>query len=140
MDTDSLAKFKRFQPDEMMELYKNDPVLFDELAAELISQACIGKTEQDSLRLRQIQWTIDGQLRKGKTPLQRMQIMENIFYSRIYGEDGELARLTQCWNDLIQNLMPLEKKPANKTLRLLKERENHQNVPYVSAGSEPSTS
>lgn len=120
MDTEALANFGRYGPDELSELYKNDPALFDELAAALISQACIGHTEEESLLLRQMQWVIDGQLRKGKTKLQRMHIMENIFYSRTFGDDGELAHLAQTWNDLLGDLRRFERIGMEKTLTTLK--------------------
>lgn len=120
MDTEAPAEFDRLTPDELSELFKNDPALFDELAAAALSRACIGHTEEESLLLRQIQWFIDGQLRKGKTPLQRMNIMENIFYSRIYGDDGELAHLAHSWNDLLGDLRRFERLGMEKKLRVLK--------------------
>ena len=123
MDTEALARFRRCNPDEMINLYKKDPALFNELAADLISQACIGKTEEGTLHLRQMQWVIDGELRKGKTPLQRMHIMENIFYSRIFGDDGQLAQLCRGWSDLIGDLTQLEQIGINRKLRVLKERD-----------------
>ncbi|MBT1072160.1 DUF3135 domain-containing protein [Pelotalea chapellei] len=94
MHTDLQTEFRDYTPDGLSELYKKDPTYFDELAAAAIHQACIGKTEKETTKLRQMQWSIEGQLRKAKTPLQRMQIMENIFYSRIFGQDGELAQLS----------------------------------------------
>ena len=120
MDTEALAEFDRLTPDERIELYKDDPELFDELAAAVISQACIGHTEEETLLLRQIQWVIDGQLRKGKTPLQRLQVMENIFYSRIFGDAGELAHLAHSWNDLLGDLRRVERISMKKTLSVLK--------------------
>jgi len=101
MDTGSPAEFRDYTPDELSELYKTDPAQFNELAAAAISRACTGKSEEETVRLRQVQWFIDGQLRKGKTPLHRMMIMENIFYSRVFGADGELAHLMYSCNDLL---------------------------------------
>jgi hypothetical protein len=120
MDTEALAEFDRYTPDELSELYKNDPALFDELAVAVISQACIGHTEEATLLLHQIQWVIDGQLRKGKTPLQRLHIMENIFYGRIFGDDGELAHLAHSWNDLLGDLRRFERICMGKALSVLK--------------------
>ena len=33
-----------------------------------------------------MQWSINAQLKKAKTPLARMHLMENIFYSQVFGE------------------------------------------------------
>lgn len=101
MDSEAIAEFNDYTPDELSDLYKNDREHFDKLAAAVISEACIGKTWQQTVKLRQMQWYIDGQLRKGKTPLQRMQIMEYIFYNRVFGDDGELKKLLQSCNELL---------------------------------------
>lgn len=114
MDSLSLTNFSHCTPDELSELYKINPGRFDELAAAAIEQACIGKTPEQTIKLRQMQWTIDGQLRKAKTPLQRMQIMENIFYSRVYGDDGELARLMCSCMELVHLVGWIDQVPAKK--------------------------
>jgi len=98
---ESNTKFNDYTPDELRKLYKTNPNLFDELADDVIREACIGPTPEQTLKRRQMQWTIDAQLRKGKTPLERMQIMENIFYDQVYGDDGQLAQLRfSCMNFL----------------------------------------
>ena len=72
MNTKAKTEFSRYTPDELRELYKKNPHHFDEIAVEAISQACIGRTPELTLKRRQQQWIIDAQLRKGKTPLERM--------------------------------------------------------------------
>jgi hypothetical protein len=101
MNTKSKTEFSSYTPEQLVELYKRDPEHFEEIASEAISQACIGKTPEQTLRQRQLQWTIDAQLRKAKTPLERMQVMENIFYSRVFGANGELAQLADSCKELI---------------------------------------
>lgn len=121
MNTKLPTEFRNYSPDELSELYKSNPDRFNELAAVALNQACIGKTQQQTIRLRQTQWFIDGQLRKAKTPLQRMQIMENIFYSRVYGEDGELKQLLYSCNDLLAAVSRIARTPIRKpALCLLK--------------------
>ena len=102
MNPETKTEFSCYTPDELSELYKKNPNHFDELAAEAIIHACIGRTPERTIKLRQMQWTIDGQLRKGSTPLQRMQIMENIFYSHVFGDDGELAHLKNSCTELLR--------------------------------------
>ena len=94
------TKFKNHTPDELRELYEKNPTDFDELADDAIRKACIGRTPEQTLKRRQMQWTIDAQLRKGKTPLGRMQIMERIFYGQVYGDDGQLAELGSSYTEL----------------------------------------
>jgi len=95
MDTKGL-KFTDCTPDELRELYEKEAELFDELADDAIRQACIGRTPEQTLKLRQLQWSIDGQLRRAKTPVERMRVMENIFYGQVYGDDGQLAKLASA--------------------------------------------
>ena len=120
MNSEAVTEFNRYTPDELSELYEKDPQHFSELADAVIDQACIGNTWQQTIKLRQLQWAIDGQLRKAKTPLHRMQIMENIFYGRVFGDDGELAHLISSCNDLIGTLRGNGIPAGKPALRLLK--------------------
>jgi len=116
MNPELRTEFSRYTPDEMRELYKKNPEQFDELAADAINQACIGRTPEKTIKRQQMQWMIDTQLRKAKTPLGRMHVMENIFYSRVFGEDGELAHLTENCIGLIRVASGTEKVPTKKPL------------------------
>ncbi len=100
MSTKSLLSL--YTPAEMRRLYQENPALFDQLAAEAIKTACTARTPEQSLRLQQLQWTIDMQLRKATTPVARMHVMENIFYGKIYGEDGKLSKLVSTCKKLVQ--------------------------------------
>lgn len=95
------TKFNNYTPEELSELYKENPDLFDELAADAIRQAYLGITPEQTLKRRQIQWTIDAKLRKGKTPLERMHIMESIFYGQVFGDGGQLDHLISSCTQFI---------------------------------------
>lgn len=112
----------RYSPDEMIALYKHDPALFDELAAEALQKMCIGSSPEETLRKQRMQWSIDMRLRKGKTPLERMRIMETIFYGEIFGTDGHMAHLVSHWRDLLQRVHTTAQIPEipKQKLRLLK--------------------
>jgi len=99
---ESNTKFNDYTLDELRELYETNPNRFDELADDAIKEACIGRTPEQTLKRRQIQWTIDAQLRKGKTPCERMQIMENIFYGQVYSDGGQLAQLMSSCKEFIR--------------------------------------
>lgn len=113
MNGRSENNFSSYSPTEMRELFEKDAALFAELADDAIEQACIGKTPEQSLKLRQMQWTIDTQLRKGKTPLARMQIMENIFYGQVYGNNGQLAKLMFTCNNFIRAIRGTKAKSSD---------------------------
>jgi hypothetical protein len=98
------TEFSSYTAEQLSELYKRDPDHFEEIAEAALSQACIGRTPAQTLKRRQMQWIIDTQLRKAKTPLERMHIMEGIFYGRVYSADGELAHLMDSCKELIQAL------------------------------------
>ena len=104
MDAPLKEKFSSCTPAELRELYETDPDRFRELAADAIRDACIGKTDAQTLKLRQMQWVIEGQLRKQKTPQQKLQEMQNIFYGRLYGDDGLIFRLNSVCLSLRQAL------------------------------------
>lgn len=102
MKTDSTSGLSSYTPEEMSELYKNDPQRFEELAEQALKDACVGRTPEQTLKFQQMQWNIDAQLRRAKTPLGRMHVMENIFYTRVFGENGELAHLMQECTELVR--------------------------------------
>lgn len=122
MNRESKDTFDDYTPEQLSELYKNDPGHFEELAEAALSRACVGRTPEQTIRFRQMQWTIDAQLRKGKTPPERMHIMESIFYGKVFGEDGELAHLmTNCMDLLRLARGTGEQAPQKKpSLRLVK--------------------
>ncbi|SNB45236.1 DUF3135 domain-containing protein [Geobacter sp. DSM 9736] len=101
MEKHGSSSFRSYGPAELRELYERNPDLFNELAADAIRQACTGKSPEQTLKLRQMQWVIDSRLRKGKTPVDKLRIMENIFYDQVYGADGKLAQLSSHWTELL---------------------------------------
>jgi hypothetical protein len=95
-------EFTSYTPDELRKLYQEDPTRFDELADDALKKACEARTAEKSMKLRQMQWSIGMQLRKASSTLGRMHIMENIFYSEVYGENGQLEKLVSSCNDLLR--------------------------------------
>jgi hypothetical protein len=112
------TELDRYTRDEMRELYKTDPKLFDKLAAEAIKEACIGETPEETLKLWQMQRTIDAELEKAKTPLERMRIMENIFYSNVF----DLAHIMETFARLIRPAGGTEEVPTGKPVLWLVKR------------------
>lgn len=121
MIIESKTELKNFTPDEMRELYKTDPKLFDKLAAEAIKKACIADTPEGTLRLQRMQWSIDAQLMRAKTQPERMEIMENIFYGQVFGSNGNLAHMVDAFVELAHIAKEPEEMPAVKpVLHLVK--------------------
>lgn len=100
----SKREFTSYTPGELRELYKRDPALFDELAEEALKKACVARTLEKTVQLQRMQWSIGMQLRKASSNIGRMHIMENIFYSEVYGENGQLEKLVQTCNSLMRTL------------------------------------
>ncbi|WP_224981608.1 DUF3135 domain-containing protein [Geomonas agri] len=100
----SQRDFTTYTPDELRELYKEDPARFDELAAEAVKKACVARTPEKSLKLQQMQWSMTMQMRKAKSNLGRMHIMENIFYTQVYGKKGQLEQLVDSCNSLLRTI------------------------------------
>jgi hypothetical protein len=122
MIAEAKTEFRQFTPDERRELYRTNPELFDKLAAEAIKKACIGGTPEETLKLRQMQWTIDVLLQKGKNPFERMKIMEGIFYSHVFGSHGNLSHLVDALHDLAHTAVETEELPASKPALFLIKR------------------
>jgi len=112
MNTKSKTEFSSYTPEQLSELYKKNPEHFEEIASAALSEACIGRNPAQTIKRRQLQWTIDAQLRKAKTPLERMHIMENIFYSNVFGEEGELAQLMTSCTELVHTLKGTDPVPT----------------------------
>jgi hypothetical protein len=114
MSPESKKGFNDYSVDELRELYQTDPELFEELADDAIEKACIGSNPAKTLKRKQMQWIIDAQLQKAKTALGRMQIMENIFYTKVYGIDGQLAQLMSSCTDLFRAVTGTEQVTVQK--------------------------
>ena len=117
MNPESKNDFSFYTPEGLSELHRNDPDLFAELAEDAIRQACIGRTPEQTLKRQQMQWRIEGQLRKAKTPLGRMHIMERIFYSQVYGDEGQLARLMSGCAQFIRSVSENNRSGLGKEVR-----------------------
>lgn len=102
MNLEDKTELTQYTPDEMRELCKKDPRRFDELAEAALRQACTGRTPEQTMKFQRMQWSIDTRLRKARTPLERMHVMENIFYSEVFGEKGELAQLVENCTELVR--------------------------------------
>jgi hypothetical protein len=111
--------FSRYTPDELRELYKEDPELFDRLAAEAIKQACIGETPEETLKLLRMQRAINTRLETAKNQHERMETMETIFYGQLLGSDGNLARLMDSCAELAHAVSAPEQAPASEPLLCL---------------------
>jgi hypothetical protein len=122
MDAPATRTFSSLTPDERRELYETDPDRFHELAAAAIRKACTGSTEARTQKLRQMQWVIEGRLRKQKTPQQRLQEMQMIFYDGLYGNDGLLFRMNSACTTLAEAFKGTGAGGGKPTLRVVEKR------------------
>lgn len=79
--------------EDWADLFKRDRKEFEARRREAIEALISGASAAELPHLRATQWKIDKALRGSKTPLGRMQIMQEIFYSRVYGPGGLLEQL-----------------------------------------------
>ena len=66
-----------------------------------------------------MQWVIEGQLLKGKTPLQKLHDMESIFYDQVYGSDGFIFKLNSAYVSLARALKGADYTACNKPVMKL---------------------
>lgn len=69
--------------DELSELYKNDPDLFEVRCRELIEDVISSCPPERQERLRQYQWKIDQTLSGYKDPIARMNKMVELFWEGV---------------------------------------------------------
>lgn len=72
--------------DKIIHLSKTDPTQVENYTREVISSEIIKMADGDPERLKklqQIQWKIDGQLRKYKDPIARSNKMQEIFWEGV---------------------------------------------------------
>lgn len=69
--------------DELSELYKNDPDLFEVRCRELIEDMISSCPPERQERLRQYQWKIDQTLSGYKDPVARMNKMVELFWTGV---------------------------------------------------------
>ena len=114
------TEFDRYTRDELRELYKTDPELFDKLAGEAIKEACSSEAPEETLKLQQMQRTIDTQLQQAKTQLERTQIMEKLFYGNVF----DLAQIVATCSGLILPAGGPDAAPTREPVRVQDERGN----------------
>ncbi len=69
--------------DELSELYKTDPELFEVRCRELIEGMISSSPPERQERLRQLQWKIDQTLSGYKDPVARMNKMVELFWEGV---------------------------------------------------------
>ena len=104
------TEFDRYTRDELRELYKTDPELFDKLAGEAIKAACSSEAPEETLKLQQMQRTIDAQLQQAKTQLERTQMMEKLFYGNVF----DLAQIVESCSVLIPSAAEPDEAPTRE--------------------------
>lgn len=87
-----LAEFEAMTHDELSKLYKSDPEAYQEHCKELIEDTISQFPECKQEALRQLQWRIDGELRKYKDPLARMNKMIEMFWEGVIEFNDVLNR------------------------------------------------
>ena len=69
--------------DELSELYKTDPELFEVRCRELIENMISSSPPERQERLRRLQWKIDHTLSRYKDPVARMNKMVELFWEGV---------------------------------------------------------
>ncbi len=75
---------------EMADLAKNDPEAFERRRAELIEETISKAKDADQERLRRLQWRIDMERRRAKTPLASCLRLYDLLLEFVYGPGGFL--------------------------------------------------
>ncbi len=70
--------------DTLMELAEKDPAAFDQLKAEAVDDAILSAKESSQPRLRGLQWQVDVELRKAKTPMEGCVKVSEMMHDKLW--------------------------------------------------------
>ncbi len=79
--------------EEMAALARKDPALFEERRKELISQAISQAAPENRKRLECLQWRIDRERERARTPLGACIRLYDMLMEMVYGEGGFLEAM-----------------------------------------------
>jgi hypothetical protein len=118
----ALFNLKKFE-----ELGESDLDLFEKEKEILILRYILSQPQEKRLKAKQFQWKIDATLQKSKNRLDRLMLMERLFYEGVYGEGGfvdapkELGpanqRLQQAVTQLVGQVKKEEKRSHLKVVK-----------------------
>ncbi len=101
--------------EEMATLARKDPDLFEEKRRQLIEQTIEGAAPENRLRLKQLQWRIDRERERAKTPLAAAIRLHDMLMEMVYGEGGFLEAV-ETLRDLLKDIQQ-GKAPRPKPLK-----------------------
>ncbi len=90
------AKTQEFDFESWMALAQTDPEEFERRRQEEIESAIAKAPEDMRDRLRGLQWRIDMERRRCKTPLAACMRLNSLMWDFVYAENGFLATLNAC--------------------------------------------
>ena len=88
---------------EMVALAREDQEIFEQKRRELIAKAIEEAAPENRLRLERLQWRIDREREKAKTPLAATIRLYDMLMEMVYGEGG-LVQTLETLKDLLADL------------------------------------
>lgn len=70
--------------DTLMELAEKDPAAFDQLKAEAVEETISSASESNQHRLRGLQWQVDVELQKAKTPMEGCVKVSEMMHDKLW--------------------------------------------------------
>ncbi len=103
-----------FDFDGWMHLAKTDPEKFEEKRAEAIESIISSAPESSQRRLRGLQWRIDMERKRCKTPLESCVRIYDMLIDYVYSEKGLLNCINQLTGRPCHNIS-IPEKPRSRT-------------------------
>ena len=100
----------KFDFEEMRRLAESDPAAFEKKRKELIESTIQEAPPEHQERLRRLQWVIDMDRKKCKTPLAACVRLNSMMINQVYREGGFLDSLRMVRNPDSIKLLPASKK------------------------------
>lgn len=90
--------FVDFDFDEWKKLFETDPKEFERKRNEAIEKCITDAAQEHQMPLRQLQWTIDAEIRKCKNPLEACIKLNSMLIEQVYKEGGFLDAVKMLGN------------------------------------------
>ena len=115
--------------EELSSLAKNDPQAFERRRLELIKETIAQSCEDNRPQLQKLQWRIEMERKRAKTPLASCIRLHDMLMEMVYGEGGFLEAINVL-RGILQGLENRDPQRLRKELRQFKERPCAEIIPF----------
>jgi len=115
--------------EELSTLAKTDPQAFEKKRLELIKEAIAHSSEDNRPQLQRLQWRIEMERKRAKTPLAACIRLNDMLMEMVYGEGGFLEAIN-ILRDILEGLEKKNPEVIKQGLDKLESRPTAEIIPF----------